>query len=240
MSGRKAKAGRRAKEQKHQAEPKHGELWRRRRRILFWPVLAVALAGIFAAVQLSRSGSSAPQATGKGGSGYAFAVGAPGPGAAAPEIKLPSTAGGMFDLAAYRGKTPVLLYFQEGLTCQPCWDQIAAIQNDQAKFRALGIDTIVSITTDPLGLIRQKAKDEGYTIPVLADAGAKVSDAYDARSYSMTWMKPPRDGHTFILVGTDGRIRWRADYGGPPKYTMFLPTNALLTDLKSGLRRAQA
>lgn len=68
-------------------------------------------------------------------------------------------------------------------------------------------------------------------MPILADEGARVSDTYDARTYAMTWMKPPRDGHSFILVGKDGRIRWRADYGGPPKYTMFLPVDAIVTDL---------
>lgn len=240
MSGRSTKASRRAAEQKQRSEPERAEPQRRRGRTLLWPLSVVVIAGIFAGVYLGRSGSSAPRATSQGGSGYRFAVGNPGPGAPAPEIKLPSTAGGTFDLAAYRGKTPVLLFFQEGLTCQPCWDQIAAIQLELGKFHALGIGPIVSITTDPLGLIAQKARDEGLTIPVLSDAGNRVSDAYDARTYSMTWMTPHRDGHTFILVGRDGRILWRADYGGPPKYTMFLPTGALLTDLKSGLRRAPA
>jgi hypothetical protein len=65
----------------------------------------------------------------------------------------------------------------------------------------------------------------------------RVSDAYDARTYSMTWMKPHRDGHTFILIGKDGRIRWRADYGGPPRYTMFLPVDALLADLHQGIAK---
>jgi cytochrome c biogenesis protein CcdA len=37
-----------------------------------------------------------------------------------------------------------------------------------------------------------------------------------------------------IEVGPDGAIRWRADYGGAPKYTMFLPTTSLLADLKAG------
>ena len=40
-----------------------------------------------------------------------------------------------------------------------------------------------------------------------------------------------RDGHSFVLVGPDGHIRWRADYGGAPKYTMFIPTDKMLSDL---------
>jgi hypothetical protein len=72
----------------------------------------------------------------------------------------------------------------------------------------------------------------GLTIPVLSDPGLAVSRQYHANSYTM--MGAGRDGHTFILVGPDGVIRWRAHYGGPPNYTMFLPTTALLADITAG------
>lgn len=48
-------------------------------------------------------------------------------------------------------------------------------------------------------------------------------------------MGDSRDGHSSILVSPDGTIRWRADYGGPPKYTMYLPTDSQLTDLRAGV-----
>ena len=44
-------------------------------------------------------------------------------------------------------------------------------------------------------------------------------------------MDTSADGHTFILVGPDGHIRWRADYGGAPNYTMYVPVDRLLADL---------
>src|SRR5713226_1631118 len=96
---------------------------------------------------------------GSGPGQYKFAVGAPGPGQQAPEIRLPSTQGGTFDLASMRGKT-VLLYFQEGLTCQPCWDQLKDIDTHMSEFKSLGIDQVVSITTDPLDQLTQKDSDD--------------------------------------------------------------------------------
>jgi hypothetical protein len=51
----------------------------------------------------------------------------------------------------------------------------------------------------------------------------------DANKYGM--MGDMRNGHSFVLVGADGTIRWRADYGGAPDYTMFLPTDKVLADL---------
>ena len=170
---------------------------------------------------------------GHGGSGsYTYKVGSPGPGATAPDFTLPSNMGGSFNLAAQRGKT-VLLYFQEGTDCQPCWTQLQAIQHDMAGFHHAGIDEVVSITTDPVGSLRQAASTYGTTIPVLSDSTLTVSHAYDANSYGM--MGTSMDGHSFIVVGPSGRIEWRADYGGAPNYTMYVPVPTLLAQMRAGM-----
>jgi peroxiredoxin len=194
-----------------------------------WVVLGVGLA-IAALGILYLSNRSSPSAT---GGSFAFEVGQPGPGAQAPDIRLDSTVGGTFDLESMRGET-VLLYFQEGLTCQPCWDQLVDIQKQLDGFTTLGIDEVVSITTDPIDQIQQKVSDEGITEPVLSDPDLAVSTSYHANSFGM--MGDSRDGHTFIVVGPDGTILWRADYGGAPDYTMYLPVDALIADIQRGLR----
>ena len=97
-----------------------------------------------------------------------------------------------------------------------------------------GIDQIVSITTDPLSGLQQKVTDEGLTIPALSDTQLVASRTYTANSYGM--MGDSRDGHTFIVVGPDGMIKWRADYGGAPKYTMYVPVPNLIADIRQGLK----
>ena len=192
----------------------------------------VALAVLF--VLNSGGGSSAgdrgARAGGKAGQ-FAYEVGDPGPGQQAPTFRLPST-GGSFDLAAERGKR-VLLYFQEGIMCQPCWDQIVDLEKQQGKLKALGIDSMVSITTDPLDQLEQKQADDGFSTPVLSDPDLRVSKAYSANQYGM--MGTSRDGHSFIVVGPNGRIEYRADYGGPPDHTMYVPPANLLADIQKGL-----
>ena len=208
----------------------------RRRRGLGPVIIAVVVVGVaiiaLGVIFFLNNQGGASTGTGQA-SQYAFQVGSPGPGATAPEIKLLATDGSTFDLAAMRGKT-VLLYFQEGLTCQPCWDQLKDIQSNISQFRALGIDQIVSITTDPLSALQQKVTDEGLTIPVLSDTQLVASRTYTANSYGM--MGDSRDGHTFIVVGPDGMIKWRADYGGAPKYTMYVPVSNLVADIRAGLK----
>ena len=175
---------------------------------------------------------------GHGGAGsYTYKVGSPGPGAVAPDFTLASNMGGTFNLDAQRGKT-VLLYFQEGTDCQPCWTQLQAIQRDMASFHHAGIDEVVSITTDPLGALQQAASTYGTTIPVLSDPTLTVSHAYDANSYGM--MGSSMDGHSFVVVGPNGRIEWRADYGGAPNYTMYVPVPTLLAQMRAGMARHSA
>ena len=203
-------------------------------------VLAAAVVGLGAifAVNAGGDGDNAGTAQAAGGSSkYPYAVGNPGPGRPAPKLRLASTAGGTFDLAAQRGKT-TLLYFQEGLMCQPCWDQIKDLERDPSKLKALGIDQMVSITGNELGDLRVKASDEGLETPILADPGLPQSAVWEANKYGM--MGDSANGHSFIVVGPDGRIQHRADYGGEPKYTMYVPVEDLLADLREGLKGAGA
>ena len=118
--------------------------------------------------------------------------------------------------------------------CQPCWDQIVDLERHERALKALGIDAMVSITTDPLDQLEQKQADDGFATPVLSDPDLRVSEAYSANQYGM--MGTSRDGHSFIVVGPDGRIEHRADYGGPPDHTMYLPPGNVIADIRKGMR----
>ena len=207
-----------------------------KRRILhigIWTLVALGgLSGLYFAFA-SNLKSGDPH----GGSGPTYVVASPGPGEPAPPVNLPTTSGSKFNLAAYRGQR-VLLYFQEGVTCQPCWTQLQAIDTDLGAFHALGITQIASIAIDPTSALREMAVSDTITTPVLADSTGVVSNAYHANSYGM--MGTSEDGHSFVLVGRTGRILWRGDFGGAPNYTMYVPVKNLLSDLQAGLAQARS
>jgi peroxiredoxin Q/BCP len=205
---------------------------RQRRRLLTTLAAAAAVLAVIAALYAVFRNASTPatQASGARSGKYPYAVGQPA-GGQAPAFTLASSTGGQVSLESLRGKT-VLLYFQEGLMCQPCWDQITDLETHTANLKAAGIDQVVSITTDPVDLITRRTADLNLSTPVLSDPDLAVSKNYHANEYGM--MGSSRDGHSFILVRPDGTIGWRADYGGAPKYTMFVPTADLLADLKNG------
>lgn len=202
---------------------------RKKTRLLLWCIVAgavVVLAAIFIAIVATQ-----PAAPKGSVSSAGYAIGSPAPGAPAPAFSLPSTTGAAVNLSDYRGKT-VLLYFHEGLGCQPCWDQIRDLDAAGPQLKAAGIDQVLTITSGPANLIAQKMADDNLTGIALADTNLDVSRSYQANQYGM--MGDSRDGHTFILVGPDGRIQWRADYGGAPNYTMYVAVDKILADLKAG------
>lgn len=217
---RETKAARRARERELRQQRE-----RRRRRVRGLTATAVAAAAVTAGLYTLFDRSEQSAAAG------GYDVGNPGIGKTAPAFSLASSKGGTTRLADFRGKT-VLLFFQEGLGCQPCWDQIKDLEKSSAKIKAAGVDEIVSITSDPVALVARKVQDEGLTTPVLSDPGLKISEKYEANRYGM--MGSSRNGHSFLLVGPDGKIQWRADYGGAPKYTMYVKVGKLLDDLRAG------
>lgn len=217
-----SKAARRENAQLQREAAKQRHLRNRRLRI----TALVAAAAIAATTALYMVFDQAEKSPAVG-----YDVGKPSIGAAAPDFTLAASAGGQEALADYRGKS-VLLYFQEGLGCQPCWDQITDLEKAGTKVKAAGIDQMLSITTDPADLVARKVKDEGITTPVLSDPDLKISKTYTTNQYGM--MGTSKNGHSFILVGPDGKIDWRADYGGAPDYTMYVPVEKVLADLKAG------
>lgn len=191
---------------------------RSRRGLVLWS--GITLAVVIGLAALFYVGSAGRRAA------ASFAV---NPGDPAPEFSLPVVGGGTASLAELRARGPVLLFFQEGIMCQPCWDQVVAIQRDYAQFRALGLQ-VVSITVDPINHLVTKVQQEGIALPVLADEGARVSREYDTLRFGS--MHPgQRPGHTFVLVDRDGTIRWRRDFR-----EMFVRNEVLLRDLRGILR----
>jgi peroxiredoxin len=160
-----------------------------------------------------------------------YDVGSPGAGTVAPSIYLPATNGSTFDLSNYRGKT-VLLYFQEGIMCQACWTQLKDIEDNFEEFKNIGIDQIVTITTDPIGPLTEMASMNNFKTPIVSDEFVEVSNTYQTNLYGMPGMGNNYNGHSFILVDEEGIILWRADYG---RYTMYVPLDVLIADIKKGI-----
>ncbi|MGH3680737.1 MAG: peroxiredoxin family protein [Natronosporangium sp.] len=198
-----------------------------RRTVIRWGAGAVLAALVIGGLYLIFAAGNQPP-DGESASGYRYEVGDPGPGEPAPEFTLAATTGEQVSLADFRDQT-VLLYFHEGGMCQPCFDQIRDLEQEWDKVAAAGVDELVTITVEPVDLLAQNMRDDNLSSTALSDPDLAVSRTYTAEQYGMMGGTTP--GHSFILVDPDGTIRWRADYGGAPDYTMYVPVDAVLADL---------
>lgn len=155
-------------------------------------------------------------------------------GQMAPEFSLLSvTNGTSFNLASFANKSDVLLFFNEGLSCSPCLQQMIDIDRNYSAFHKMGL-VVVSITTDqPTNLGIWASNNKISNMMVLSDSSRQVDQSYSMMGAGTGSMHPGMaPGHSFVLVGKDGKILWRADYGTT---TMYVPMNQLIASVKSAL-----
>ena len=86
--------------------------------------------------------------------------------------------------------------------------QVVDLQKDKA-FKELGVE-LLAISPDPAAAWRKEGGSLGVTVPMLSDANNDVWLQYGIPSWMMASNEP---GHTFFLVGADGKIVWLRDYG---------------------------
>ncbi|GIV00294.1 MAG: peroxiredoxin [Actinomycetota bacterium] len=151
--------------------------------------------------------------------------GGPSAGDPAPGFTLPSTHGGSVALSDLRGRA-VLLYFSEGVGCDPCFSQMVELERNADLLADAGL-TVLPVVVNPAAGVRRELARFGIRTPFLIDADRSVSAAYGVLGQGM---HPDLPGHTFVLVDEEGRIRREVTYP-----SMFVETEALLDDL--GLAR---
>lgn len=150
-----------------------------------------------------------------------------GTGSIAPDFTLRATNGATFTLSAYRGKSNVLLFFDEGLSCQPCLQQMHDLDELNAQFSGMNV-LVVSITPDAIGQLQNWASSNGPQHGLLlSDTNQAAFNLYHPVGSGGTMMT-----HTFILVNKSGVIVWRQDYGPG---TMYVQNSEILADVKNAL-----
>lgn len=163
----------------------------------------------------------------------------------APEFALPSQLGGTVSLADFKGKKNVLLYFHEGITCDPCWEQIPELEKNLKDFEDMNV-TLVSVTVDQVEDIKKRSEPYDIKTPVLYADAKEIDEKYGLARYSMAMNAPGggiRPGHTFVLVDTNGVITWRKDYWdgygmmNVPNGKMFVKAQEIIDEIKSAMRQ---
>ncbi len=145
-------------------------------------------------------------------------------GTVAPDFSLNSTTGKTISLSDYRGKN-VMLFFNEGVMCAPCWQEISRLERFKNDFAQLNT-VIIPISVDDQKTWNPIIQEERITTPILIDSDRKVSEAYKVLKTPSS-MHDDRPGHTYIHIDPSGKIHSAADFPN-----MNVPTNVLLQHIE--------
>ena len=146
------------------------------------------------------------------------------PGTVAPDFSLVSTNGQTVSLADYKGRN-VLLFFNEGVMCSPCWQEVSRLERFKDDFAKLNT-VIIPISVDDQKTWDPILKEERITTPILIDAERKVSKAYKILGTPSS-MHDDRPGHTYVHIDLQGKIHASSDFPN-----MNVPTNVLLQHIQ--------
>jgi peroxiredoxin len=92
---------------------------------------------------------------------------------------------------------------------------------------------LLSIAFDPPAQMAPTRQEYGIAIPMLTDPDHRVSEAYGVLEWAVASGEP---GHTFVLVGVDGRIAWIQDYGAPQnRGVMYVDPEEIAAELEQAL-----
>ena len=142
----------------------------------------------------------------------------------APDFSLPAVNGEPVTLSSFRGQKNVLLFFNEGYGCAPCWQQAQDLQK-RAQDLSDANTEFIDVMVDPSSLIKSEVSRWGLKMPVLSDTDRRVSRSYNTLGFGMHADKP---NHTFVFIDKTGEIRWWQDYA-----SMRAPTDEVVQKVKA-------
>ena len=148
-------------------------------------------------------------------------------GKKAPDFNLKDQNGRTFKLSDYGGKK-LVLFFNEGIMCYPaCWNQVAALGNDQ-KIKDLGVVTASIVADQPSQWESAFSKmPELKSGLILFDTDKSVSKKYNMLSLPSSMHKGSLPGHTYLVIDQKGMVRFVLD---DPK--MSLNNELLITEVQ--------
>jgi peroxiredoxin len=109
-------------------------------------------------------------------------------GDAAPALQLPSATGGHVDLADYRGRGSVVVWFSKGMACPFCRQQLSQLARAADRFHGLGAEVLyVTVTTTDRA--RLYARQFRLPFPYLCDPARTARRAWgiESHAHSLPW-----------------------------------------------------
>lgn len=117
----------------------------------------------------------------------------------APDFTLSDPSGNTYRLSAYKGRSPVIVYFYPKAGTAGCTVQACGIRDEWSKFQENNIP-VFGISVDDKPLIKKFIEDNKLNFPLLSDNDKRVSKEYDVLNSRGT------DKRMTFIVDKEGKI----------------------------------
>jgi peroxiredoxin len=108
-------------------------------------------------------------------------------GSEVPPFRLPSLAGGSFELASQRGKVVVLNFW--ATWCPPCVSEMPSLERLHRALGSEGLSVVTVSTDEDAAELRRFVAEHALTVPVLEDPGGRVAAGeYRTTGYPETFV----------------------------------------------------
>ena len=146
-------------------------------------------------------------------------------GSTASDFTLKDGDGSDWTLSNYKGHTVVLLFYPGDHT-PVCTAQLCSVRDHWSEYQATGAE-VVGISTDSVESHKGFAEKNELPLRLLSDAGRKVSEMYDMKS----WL-PGRSARGVVVIDKEGKIA----YTKAEAISLFKPKD---DDVLAAIRNAQ-
>jgi peroxiredoxin len=227
MSGKQAKAERRAARIEAEKLPPPRQLWKSWQGGAVGVAIALVVGASFVVPKLVNGDSSSTAASHARMATMSVEPGKGLPaGASVPDFSEANVETGQPISSTTLFRQKALLFFSEGVMCQACFQQIKGLEEMGSQLTKRGI-RLVSITPDSPADLRQAMAQYGIASAMIADDNRDMSDAFNTLGLGMHSDTP---GHAFALID-HGKVLWYRDYWLPPDRTMYVDPEEVLADL---------
>ena len=145
-------------------------------------------------------------------------------GSEAKDFTLMDGDGSDWTLSNYKGHTVVLLFYP-GDNTPVCTAQMCSVRDHWSEYQATGAE-VVGISTDSVESHKGFAEKNELPLRLLSDAGRKVSEMYDMKS----WL-PGRSARGVVVIDKEGNIA----YNKVQSLSLFRPADA---DVLEAIRKS--
>jgi len=150
-------------------------------------------------------------------------------GQKAPEFSLYNSDKNKVNLADFKGKKVVLLFFPQAFT-GICTSELCSVRDDIGRYEQADAQ-VIAISVDSVNALNRFKQDQNYNFPLLSDFNKETSRAYDAIYEQWVLDMKGVSKRSAFVIDREGMIRYAEVSESPADLPNFDAVNTILAQI---------